>query len=411
MNKQDVAKGRRKFVKRSLTGLAGAVVFPSVLRGAEKRGANKAVKNKEFIHRILGKTGLKLPIVSMGVMNADNPALVRAALDAGIVYIDTAHYYSRGRNERMIGEVIKDFSRDSYIISTKARASTVDRESAPKKSEIKTESAESFIKKVEISLKRLGLEYVDILYLHSAKKREDVFNETILKTMQKLKKDGKIRFIGISTHGNEHNVIDAAVETKVYEVILTSYNFRMRNLLEVEKSITEAVKAGLGVVAMKTQAGVYWDKERKNPINMKAALKWALQNKNVHTAIPGFTTFDQIKMDISVMDDLTLTQKEKIDLKLDKTTAFTGLYCQQCEKCLCQCGYDIEIPILMRSYMYNYGYKNAALAKETLHALDLSNLPCTYCNTCKVKCTMDFDVKNKILDIARIKNVPGEFLV
>jgi len=58
---------------------------------------------------------------------------------------------------------------------------------------------------------------------------------------------------------------------------------------------------GLGIVAMKTQAGVYWDKEKTTPINMKAALKWALRDPNVHTAIPGFTTLDQLQTDLDVL--------------------------------------------------------------------------------------------------------------
>ena len=77
-----------------------------------------------------------------------------------------------------------------------------------------------------------------------------------------------------------------------------------------------AAKAGVGIIAMKTQAGVFWDRERQHQINMKAALKWALANENVHTAIPGFTTFDQMNLDLSVMEDLQLTPAEKKDLTL-----------------------------------------------------------------------------------------------
>jgi predicted aldo/keto reductase-like oxidoreductase len=161
---------------------------------------------------------------------------------------------------------------------------------------------------------------------------------------------------------------------------------------------------------MKTQAGVYWDKEKQNPINMKAALKWALQNENVHTAIPGFTSFDQLTLDISVMADLTLTPREREDLRLGKKAVLTGLYCQQCEKCLPQCGRKFDIPTLMRSYMYAHGYRNLALARETFAAVELSKVPCTDCHTCKVKCTMGFNIREKILDIARIQDIPADFL-
>jgi predicted aldo/keto reductase-like oxidoreductase len=371
------------------------------------KGESKEKKQK-MIHRTLGKTGLKLPIVSMGVMNADNPKLVQAALDAGIVHLDTAHYYQRGRNEEMVGKVVKGRPRDSYVVATKVPGDRGDRKTGLFTKETK---ADSFIEKFELSLKRLGLEYVDILYLHSVVKRGAVLFEPLMNAMVKLKKAGKTRFIGVSTHRNEPEVLRAAADSKVYDVVLIAYNFMQPHLDDMHSAMAYAAKAGLGIVAMKTQAGVYWDKEKQKQINMKAALKWALQNKHIHTSIPGFTTFDQMNLDLSVMDDLSLTAKEKTDLKLGKKLGMTGLYCRQCDRCLGQCGKNLDIPTLMRSYMYAYGYKKPALAADTLQAMDLSTLPCNNCNTCNVQCTMGFDVRNKIMDIARIKQVPQDFLV
>jgi predicted aldo/keto reductase-like oxidoreductase len=407
-NNQLDSNGRRSFIKKGFAGLAGISVLPSVLKGSDDVKAKKPKKKGKFIYRTLGKTGFKLPIVSMGVMNSDNPDLVRAALEAGIVHLDTAHGYQRGRNEEMIGKVVKDRPRDSFVLATKVPGDHSDR-----KTGLFTEAtkAETFIEKFEVSLKRLGFEYVDILYLHSVVKREAVLFEPLMNAMIKLKKQGKTRFIGVSTHRNEPEVLRAAADSKVYDVVLTAYNFLQPHLEDMHKALDYAVKAGLGIVAMKTQAGVYWDRERRNQINMKAALKWALQNKNIHTAIPGFTTFDQMNLDLSVMEDLTLTPKEKQDLKLGKQLSFNSLYCQQCGKCLAQCSKNLDIPTLMRSYMYAYGYKNPALARETVDSLDLSALPCKNCNTCGIQCTMGFNIRDKILDITRIKDIPQDFLV
>lgn len=407
MSKQSVNNGRRGFIKKGLGGLAGAAVLPSILKGGSPDEPGKKKKGK-VIHRTLGRTGFKLPIVSMGVMNADNPELVKAALDAGIVHLDTAHYYQRGRNEEMIGKVVKDVPRDSFVLATKVPGDHMDRKTGLFSEKT---TAKSFIEKFEISLKRLGLEYVDILYLHSVVKREAVLFEPLLTAMQKLKKEGKTKFIGVSTHRNEPEVLRAAVESKVHDVVLTAYNFNQPHLEEMNKAIDYAAKAGLGIVAMKTQAGVFWDREKLHPINMKAALKWALQNKNIHTAIPGFTTFDQLELDFSVMEDLTLTPEEKTDLRLDKKAVLPGLYCTQCGTCLSQCREGLDIPTLMRSYMYVYGYRNLSQAAETLRTVDLPDLPCGSCGTCGVKCAVGFDVKDKVTDIARLRRVPEEFLV
>ena len=219
----------------------------------------------------------------MGVMNADNPNLVRAALDGGIFLLDTAHGYQEGRTEEMLGTVLKDRKRDSFVIATKVHLSTLDRRTGLFSKETR---GEEIGEKLDISLKRLGLDHVDILHLHNQSARESVLYEPVLKALEKAKRDGKARFFGCSTHKNEPEVIRAAVEAKLYDVVLTSYNFRQDHHLEVQKAVGEAAQAGLGIVAMKTQAGVYWDKEKQSPINMKAALKWALRDPNVHTAIP-----------------------------------------------------------------------------------------------------------------------------
>ena len=404
-NMENKKFNRRRFIKSGILGLAGTAAGSALLKAGPKSTNLTSVEKENFIYRTLGKTGIKLPIVSMGVMNAENPNLVAAALDSGIILLDTAHGYQKGKNEEMIGDVIKDRKRDSYVLATKV-AYSKDRKTGlypPDK------NVQSFEDEFNISLKRLGLDYVDILYIHSFWVRETVFFEPAMKFLEKMKKEGKIRFKGFTAHRNEHEMLDAAVECGIYDVVLTSYNFRQKNKKEIGEAMGRAAKAGIGIVAMKTQAGAYWDKKRQDPINMKAALKWALQNENVHTSIPGYTAFDQLELDLTVMEDLTLTPEEKADLRLDEGKASAGLYCQQCGTCEEQCPSNVDVPTLMRSYMYAYGYKNLSLAHSTIEDLG-SHLPCTDCSSCSVKCPNGFDIGQKVQDIIRLKAVPKEFL-
>jgi len=108
-------KGRRNFIKKGFTGLAGAMLVPSVIK-RDKKPIDLQKKDKKFIYRTLGKTGIKLPIVSMGTYNATSVA--NTALDAGIVHIDTSADYNKGNDERMFGEVFKKRPRDSFVIGT-----------------------------------------------------------------------------------------------------------------------------------------------------------------------------------------------------------------------------------------------------------------------------------------------------
>ncbi len=395
---------RRNFLRKGFAGAATITLAPSILNGALK---SDKTKNSKIITRKLGKTGLELPVVSMGVMNADNPKLVKAAMENGIVHFDTAHGYQRGRNEEMLGKVFKDVDRKRFIISTKIPGNQFNKKSGEWEKKI---DAKEFLEKFELSLKRLQMDYVDIFYLHSRKGREETLEQEILEVMVKLKKEGKARFLGVSTHRNQPEVIQAAIDADIYDVVLTSYNFRQSNYKEVSDAIEKAANAGLGVVAMKTQAGVYWE-EKKNKINMKAALKWTLQNPNVHTTIPGFSTFDQMNEDLEVMEDIILTSKEIKDLKLGEEMGMIGLFCDQCGVCDTQCVHDLDVPTLMRSYMYAFGYNNLLQAKDTFYESNITDLACDKCDVCSVDCVAGFDIKTRLSRIYDVKNVPDTFLV
>ena len=77
------------------------------------------------------------------------------------------------------------------------------------------------------------MDYVDILYLHSAKSKEYTQNKPFVEALLEVKAKGKARFIGVSTHSNEPEVINAAVDSGVYDVILTSYNFQQKHIVFV----------------------------------------------------------------------------------------------------------------------------------------------------------------------------------
>ncbi len=250
----------------------------------------------KMITRRLGKTGIVLPVVSMGVMRADNPALVRAALESGMKHLDTAHGYQKGNNETMLGEVLKDYPRDSFVISTK----------------VPPDGKDAFLENLDLSLKRLQMDYVDILYVHGLTSADDVLSAATLDALTAARESGKARHVGVSTHRNEPEVIRAAIRSGVYEVVLTSVNFKQDHYPEVKKAIAEAAAAGIGIIAMKTMAGAFHDKERTKPVNCKAALKWVLQDPNVTTAIPGITTFDQLTENAGVNNDLAMTEDEKV---------------------------------------------------------------------------------------------------
>lgn len=387
---------RRNFLRISATAGAGALLVP----GATASTLNKTVMSEKasFPMRTLGRTGIQLPLLSMGVMRADNPNVVRAAYNSGLIHFDTAHGYGRGTNETMLGNFFKDKPRDSFRIATKCKPSW------PLSDNFEKEFADMF----DLSLSRLQMDYVDWFYVHDLKDGEQVKNERLLEVIKKFKSDGKTKFLALSMHANNPEVIDAAVETGVYDIILLSYNFKLENLAALEASIEKAAKAGIGFVAMKTMTGGREDAEGNKKVNAQACLKWAWQNKNITTAIPGFTNFDELDECLAAIEDTTLSAGEKEYLAA--LCNEEGLYCQQCGKCLDQCPEKLPIPDLMRAYMYAYGYKYAQLSKETLEELNLPKDICANCDTCQVNCPSGFNVGRKIAAIAPVRDMPTEFL-
>jgi predicted aldo/keto reductase-like oxidoreductase len=390
---------RRTFLRSGLAGAAGLAVIDKTALAASPYGSN------DIIYRTLGKTELKIPVVSFGVMKSDNSGLVKAAYDGGIKMFDTAHGYQNGRNEEMLGNFFVDVPRDSFIIATKIGPAGVDRQTGKPSAET---TATDFLSKFEISLSRLKMSYVDILYMHAIDSLDVLRHKEIVDAMLDLKRKGKVRFIGVSTHKNEPVIMKAMAEDGIWDVVLTAYNFKQTYLEEMNSALQAAADAGIGIVAMKTMAGGFLDKERTKPVNTKAALKWALSNPNIHTTIPGITAFEHLTADLEVMTDITLSSAEKEELLA--AGANQGLYCNACSNCLPGCRNGLPIPEIMRAYMYAYGYGNLPLASELLSQAAVEADPCTGCEVCTVECVKGFNLRNKITDITRLRNVPSDLI-
>lgn len=391
---------RRGFIRTGIAGAAGIVALsPGIVSAATSD------QQKDVISRTLGKTGMKIPVISFGVMRADNPNLCKAAYEKGIKLFDTANGYQNGNNETMLGNLLKDYPRNSFYLATKVKPAGVDRDGKPSDQT----TAEDFLSKFSTSLSRLKMDYVDILYIHDMRNPEMMEFKPIINAAKKLKKEGKVKFIGFSTHANEPVVINAAATSDTWDVILTSYNFKQSYVNELNSAIKKANQAGIGIVAMKTMAGGgFLDKEKTKPINSTAALKWVLSNQDVTTTIPGMTDFDQLDLNIKILADISITDQEKKDLLI--ASAEKGLYCTGCTNCLKECPMNLPVPDLMRAYMYAYGYSNPAMAQSLLSELGTSDNPCRECSSCKVACTKRFDIREKIADISRLVNVPADFL-
>jgi L-galactose dehydrogenase len=171
-----------------------------------------------------GRTGLQASVMglgcggpsrigqSSGASDTDSVNIVRAALDAGINFIDTAEGYG---TERFVGDALKEVARDSVIISTK-------------KSYRREISPTLLRKGLDDSLKRLGTDYVDIYNLHGLSAVDYVrLKDELLPVFDDLKREGKIRFTGVSEMFNEdltHQMLQDSLPEDPWDVVMVGFN-------------------------------------------------------------------------------------------------------------------------------------------------------------------------------------------
>ncbi|HVN81743.1 MAG TPA: aldo/keto reductase [Terriglobia bacterium] len=366
---------RRKFLAAGMVVPASAFAeYASLNVLTAKEGNTVAGVNAQggLQYRILGKTGLKLSTVGFGCMITSDPSVIEKAVDLGINYFDTARSYQHGNNERMVGAALGN-KRKYVMLSSKSEA----------------EDQNSALGHLETSLHELRTDYLDIWFLHS-KDEPASLNHGLLEAVQVAKKQGKARFVGISTHSAE-TMVPAALKAGVFDVVLITYNYTMGSRLDAV--IDAANQANVGVVAMKVMAH---GKKDLKPRVAPAALKWVLKNPKVHTTIPSMVDTDQLEQNFSVMaSSFTEADQSLLDTFLRE---LAPVYCRMCGSCRGLCPRGLPVANLLRYLTYAEGYGQFDLGREKFLALpkQLRNVRCGDCLNCTIQCPNGVQISRRL---------------
>lgn len=401
---------RRKFLGSSAKQLLAINIMGVSASGILSKGKPLSdIQNEQKMqYRVLGNTGIRLPVVSMGVMNANNPNLIKAAWEKGIRHFDTAWFYQNGNNEKMVGSVLRGLKvkREEVTIATKVGLFGPPISSGKERKEL-------FLSRFDESLSRLGMDYADILYYHAAQGLEQTNDPFIMEAFTELRKKKKIRFAGFSIHNDWPAVVTDTANRKFYDVLLVSFNYSMYNDQRIFDALKKAHDAGIGLIAMKTQCRQDWYKkdlpaeQQKfyNEANLNSALlKWALRHEYITTAVPGFTTYEQLEEDVAAVRDLNFTKEEEEFFKSRDVRLSIQSVCRHCGTCVASCPQSADIPSLMRTHMYAMSYGNLLLAKQTLARI----LPgkgldtCGDCTECVGKCRYKVRIADRIRELKEI---------
>jgi aryl-alcohol dehydrogenase-like predicted oxidoreductase len=182
-------------------------------------------------YRELGKTGLKLPVLSFGASSLGQEfrnvelgeALqsVHAALDVGMNFIDTSPFYGRGMSEVLLGLALRDVPRERYILGTKL--GRYDRAHFDF-------SARRVVESVDVSLHRMGVDHLDICLCHDIEfvDMSQVVEETI-PALRKLQQQGKVRFVGVS--GYPMKIFHYVLDRTDLDVVLSYNHYTLQNTM------------------------------------------------------------------------------------------------------------------------------------------------------------------------------------
>ena len=372
--------GRRKFIQGASSAVLGLAAAPFLKVNPCFAGTEKVVTPE---YRTLGKTGLRVTAVGMGVMNCSDPAVVARAYDLGVNFFDTARRYMGGEMrkclERSFGASVK-----KYLIQTKVVLSQNEKENRDA---------------VQTSLKSLETDYVDILLAHNLKTAEEVCSPAVTEFLQTMKKEGKARFTGFSSHTDMASLLKAAAQTSCHDVALVSYNFT--HSTDLKDAVALAAKSGVGIVAMKTQAGGYKAADMGGLNPHQAALKYVLNDQNVSAAIPGVTTIEQIEECAAVMGT-DFSRKDSQALR-QYDPYLQGRICTMCGGCIGKCPHGVAHCDLLRAFMSHDGYKNDLLAHDVLCTADAMQKigQCASCSSCAVTCRRGLNIHAQLKTVHR----------
>lgn len=408
---------RRQFLKAGSLTAVGAGLVPGLNLAGNSIHADPG-KSMIKEYRKFGRTGFQVSDLSSG--NPSNKEVLQVLLKNGVNLIDTGEAYNNGNSERMIGEVLKDFDRGSVFINSKLYAE----KEFPSKQEV--------IDRTNQCLERLQTDYVDCMQIHSAENTAILKDEAFHSAMEELKKEGKVRHLGVSCHGSNwaydteeslDTIMMTAIEDGRFDVLLLAYNFMNAEI--AEKILNACEQKNIATIIMKsnpvyiyglmenrvnrlTEAGqevdeytkAFYDKYKimndhaldffseyeiggEGEI-MEAASKYVLSNPNAHTTLWDFRNFDEVNNMLKLSGE-KITRKDKLVLN-GYQKHFGHLSCRiGCSDCVAACPHHLPVNKILR---YNYYFNVKKQEKRAISKFARLNgkKPSEVCSGCEGYC-------------------------
>jgi len=358
---------RRDLMKTlGVGGLAAAGLgLPGVSRAA---GEPEPAKPQTMPKRTLGKTGLEASILHLGGMfdTINNQLLLKQAQSWGLNFWDTAEAYGNGLSEEGYGRYFGRHpeARGQIVLTTKL---------VPK--------GGKFDERLDAALARLKTNYVDLFYVHGISGIGEMDGQ-MRDWAANMKKAGKIKFFGFSAHNNMEDCLLGASRLDWIDAVMVAYNFRLMREQKMKDALAACTKAGIGVVAMKTQGGGPVKSDSQAELDMagrflekgftdkQAKLKAVWENPDIAAVCSQMPNLTILAANVAAARDVTALAREDFEALTRFAAATTSDYCAGCSS-ICHTAMDGKVPVadVMRAMMYYRDYGEPGLARELYASL------------------------------------------
>lgn len=411
---------RREFLKGVSVGVVG-------LSAGGGWAAESGMK-----YRKLGRTGLMVSELGFGTSVNKLPIpVLTAGIERGLNYVDTSPNYGRGKSEETLGDLFKSSRmRDKMILCTKSSGMRPD-------GDVERELPE----RIEASLKRMQTDHLDILMSpHGASRSEQVQNAALFGAFEKLKKQGKARFFGVSIHTNAAETALAAIQSGYYDVVMTTINVCTTSptlmaeakslreaamqaqaakgkgksrpppeVFDMRPVLAEAVKKNIGIVAMKGVGAVPQAIRDKVPSHFGQAsgmnlfqmcYKWTLSQEGVAVVVAEMTSMQMLEENLRVPHQkLALADREMLECAV--AAASTQL-CRMCGTCSAQCPRGVKVADILRygSYATYTAHESPTDLYRALAASERAS-HCQDCGACESVCPAGISIRSRLQEAHR----------
>jgi len=371
MKENNNSMDRRTFLKAA--GVSGASIAVSSGIGGNVLAseATKDTPAKPMPTRVLGKSGIPVSILSLGGIDwTTNQNLLKMGFTMGATLWDTSDRYENGKSEIGLGQYFAKYPEDRKKVFLCTKGS-------------EKRTPQQISDGIDTSLKNMNTDYVDLYMLTGLGNDVKNLSSDVRTLIEKKKKEGKIKLFGFSSHLANDQVIADSLALGWIDALMITYNYILMQKPEVQKQIDACAKAGIGLIAIKSQGRGPDMVETPQALEAtkhfmdkgytleQAKLKAIWGDERIASICSNINNVTILKDNVAAATDsvkLTMKDSEVLGMLAENEL---GHYCQGCGKCLTVMGEASRIPDVMRYMMYYNSYGERDRARNLFRELPL----------------------------------------